>query len=67
MALTLFLNKDSLHIPVTSMLFFSIIQYVEHFLVRYVPNETFDQINIGEKLDAKLVLEVSRYFHQGKP
>ena len=55
MALTLFLNKDSLRIPVPSMLLFSIIQYVEHFFVQYVPNETFDQINIGEKLDAKLV------------
>ena len=30
-------------------------------------NETFDQINISEKLDTKLILEVSRYFGQEKP
>ena len=30
-------------------------------------NETFDQINISEKLDTKLILEVSRYFGLEKP
>ena len=39
----------------------SIIQYVE-----YVSNETLDQINISEKLDTKLILEVSKYFPQEK-
>ena len=65
MALTLFLNKGSLLIP--SMLVVSIIQYVEYLFILYVSNETFDQINISEKLDTKLILEVSRYFGQEKP
>ena len=65
MALTLFLNKGSLLIP--STLVVSIIQYVEYLFILYVSNETFDQINISEKLDTKLILEVSRYFGQEKP
>ena len=64
MALTLFLNKGSLHIP--SMLVVSIIHYIEYLFVLHVSNETFDQINICEKLDVKLVL-VSIYFGQEKP
>ena len=65
MALTLFLNKGSLLTP--STLVVSIIQYVEYLFILYVSNETFDQINISEKLDTKLILEVSRYFGQEKP
>ena len=64
MALNLFLNKGSLHIP--STLVVSIIPYVEYLFVLHVSNQTFDQINICEKLDVKHVL-VSRYFGQEKP
>jgi hypothetical protein len=65
MALTHFLNKGSLHIP--SKLVVSIIEYAEYLFVLYVSNETFDQINISERLNVKMVLEVSRYFGQEKP
>ena len=43
----------------------SIIQYVEYLFVPVCVK--FDQINISERLDTKLILEVSRYFGQEKP
>lgn len=64
-ALTQFLNKGHLYIP--SQLVISIVQYAEYVFVLYVSNETFDQINIGSRLNTKMILEVANYFGQEKP
>ena len=60
-----FLNKVSLHMPSTlhGCVHHTVCKYL---FVLYVSNETFDQINISEKLDTKLILEVSTYFGQEK-